>query len=107
MNQPATWYAKELGDAAYGADHLLEESLQPLFGEIYARDGSPPEMAVFTRLESEGRLHCELVVYFSPAAGEVARKFGAGPCIKPAPAGLTLVAGDERAWSALFPDRGG
>lgn len=107
MSEKATWYVKELGDAAYGADRLLEESLQPSFREIYTRDGSPPDMAVFTRLESEGRLHCELVVYFSPAAGEVARTFGADPCGQPAPAGLQLVAGDERAWSALFPERGG
>ena len=102
-----TWYLKELGDAAYGVDQLLEESLQPLFREIYALSGSPPDMAVFTRLETEGRLHCELIAYFSPAAAEVARKLGAGPCIKPAPAGLKLLAGDERAWSALFPQRGG
>lgn len=102
-----TWHVKELGDAAYGVDQLLEESLQPLFREIYARAGSPPDMAVFTRLESEGRLHCELVVYFSPAVAEVARTFGAGPCLRPAPAGLKLFAGDERAWSALFPERMG
>lgn len=107
MNQTATWYVKDLGDAAYGADRLLEESLQPSFQETYVRAGSPPEMAVFTRLESEGRLHCGLVVYFSPAAGEVARTLGAGPCGKPAPVGLRLFAGDERAWSALFPERGG
>ncbi|MDQ2693115.1 MAG: hypothetical protein M3Y68_13840 [Chloroflexota bacterium] len=70
------------------------------------RDETPPEIAVFTRLESEGRLHCELVVYFSPAAAELARKFGASPCERPAPAGLALLAGDVRAWSALFPERG-
>ena len=103
--QTGMWYTKSLGDAAYTADQLLEESLRPAFREMYVRKGSPPEIAVFTRLESEGRLHCELVVYFSPAAAELARKFEAGPCAKPAPAGLALFAGDERAWSALFPER--
>lgn len=104
MSDP--WYAKTLGDAAYGADGQLEETLRPSFQEIYARQGDPVDMAVFTRLESEGRLHCELIVYFSPAAGELARKLGATPSEKPDPAGLALFAGDEGAWSALFPERG-
>ena len=43
----------------------------------------PSEMAVFTRPESEGRLHCEVVAYFSPAAGEVAKAFDAIPCGRP------------------------
>ena len=100
------WYTRTLGDAIYEADQLLEESLRPLFEQEYARAKNPSRMAVFTRLESEGRLHCELVVYLSPAAREVAELFGAEACQKPVPAGLRLFAGDERAWSALFPERG-
>jgi hypothetical protein len=61
-------------------------------------------MAVFTRHESEGRLHCKVTAYFSPAAGEVARAFGAQPCAKPARAGLGLLAGDKLSWPVLFPD---
>lgn len=107
MKQSETWYTKTLGDAIYDADQLLDEILPPYFQAVYTREGEPAAMAVFTRLESEGRLHCECVVYFSPAAGEVARAFGAGPCEKPARAGLKLVAGNERAWSALFAEAGG
>ena len=102
-----TWYSRALGDALYGAEHLLEESLRPRFEEIVVRAGKSAGLAVFTRLESEGRLHCELVVYLSPAAGALAETFGALPCGKPAPAGLRLFAGDERAWSALFAIAGG
>lgn len=66
--------------------------------------GKPPGMAVFTRPESEGRLHCEVMAYFSPGAREIAIAFDAEPCEKPARAGLGLLAGDERAWHLLFPE---
>ena len=100
-----TWYSRNLGDAIYGGDQYLEEVVQPSFQQAFAREGDPPAMAVFTRLESEGRLHCELVVYFSPAAHDLADLCDGEPCEKPARAGLKLFAGDERAWSTLFPDR--
>ena len=61
-------------------------------------------MAVFTRLEAEGRLHCEVIAYFSPAAHEVAKAFEADPCAKPAQSGLGLLAGDQGSWLALFPE---
>jgi hypothetical protein len=64
-------------------------------------------MAVFTRPESEGRLHCEVIVYFSPAAQQVAMAFGAEPCEKPARDGLGLLAGDSGCWSVLFPELDG
>jgi hypothetical protein len=61
-------------------------------------------MAVFTRVESEGRLHCEVIAYFSPATADVAKKFNTEPCGKPVRTGLVLLAGDERGWSVLFPE---
>jgi hypothetical protein len=78
----------------------IEESFQRSF----AAAGKPLAMAVFTRPESEGRLHCEVIAYFSPAARDVALAFDAEPCEKPARAGLGLLAGAEQAWSALFPE---
>ena len=62
-------------------------------------------MAVFTRQESQGRLHCEVTAYFSPAAGELAHAFDAQPCEKPPLTDLALLAGDRRAWSVLFPEK--
>lgn len=78
--------------------------VEEAFLQLFTAAGSPPEMAVFTRPESEGRLHCEVMAYFSPAAREVAIAFEAEPCEKPVRAGLGLLAGDERAWSLLFPE---
>lgn len=76
--------------------------IEEAFRRAFSAAGSPPEMAVFTRPESEGRLHCEVMAYFSPAAWEVAEAFDAEPCEKPARQGLGLLAGREEAWSALF-----
>lgn len=78
----------------------IEAAFRPLF----AAAGRRPDMAVFTRPESEGRLHCEIIVYFSPAVKKLAEAFDAEPCDKPERAGLGLLAGDERAWSVLFPE---
>ena len=50
-------------------------------------------MAVFVRSVSEGRLHCEVIAYFSPAAADVAKTFDGQPCPKPAREGLGLLAG--------------
>jgi len=97
-----SWYSISLGDgmmAAMPADEIKEAFLQ-LFNAL----GKPLNMAVFTRLESEGRLHCEAMAYFAPAAAEVAKVFDAQPCEKPARTGLGLLAGDEQAWSVLFPE---
>ena len=58
-------------------------------------------MAIFTRRD-EGRLHCEVIVFFSPVAREIAKAFDAEPCRKPSREGLELLVGDARCWSALF-----
>ncbi len=96
------WYSVELGDGIMAAEPTAE--IEALFRRAYPAAGSPPEMAVFTRLESEGRLHCEMIAYFSPACAEVARAFHALPCAKPVRGGLGLLAGDERSWRLLFPE---
>jgi hypothetical protein len=78
--------------------------IEEAFLQLFTAAGRPPEMAVFIRPESEGRLHCEVIAYFSPAAREIATAFDAEPCEKPARTGLGLLAGDERAWFVLFPE---
>ena len=52
--------------------------LEELFLSAYVKAGSPQEMALFIRHESDGRLHCEVKVYFSPASIVVARQIGHG-----------------------------
>ena len=97
-----TWYSKSLGDGMWAPSPAaqIEEMFLPLFESA----GKPAEMAVFVRRESGGRLHCEVIAYFSPAAGEAAEAFDAEPCEKPSRVGLELLAGDEKCWSALFPE---
>ena len=99
------WYFISLGDGIMAATPSAE--IEETFLRAFNAAGEPPEMAVFSRPESEGRLHCEVIAYFSPAARAVAKAFGAVPCEKPARAGLGLLAGDERAWSVLFPEGSG
>lgn len=95
------WYAKNLGDGVMAWEPL--ESIKLQFHSAYLAAGRPRDMAVFSRHASEGRLHCEVIVYFSPAAMNLALEFGADMCPKPSPECLTLLAGAEDAWSALFP----
>jgi hypothetical protein len=97
-----TWYSSEIGDGIMAAGPAAE--IETAFYRLFNSAGRPASMAVFSRLESEGRLHCEMVVYFSPAAAEIARQFEAEPCEKPARAGLGLLAGDKAAWGLLFPE---
>jgi hypothetical protein len=99
------WYSISLGDGIIAVTPAAE--IEETFARLFARAGSPSEMAVFTRPESEGRLHCEVVAYFSPAAQEVAKAFDAEPCEKPARDGLDLLAGDPGCWSVLFSEKDG
>ena len=96
------WFAKSLGDALLAGESLSR--IEEVFRAEYERAGRPTDMAVFVRHESEGRLHCEVRAYFSPAAAGVARAVDAVPCHRPVPEGLDLLAGAPDSWRALFPD---
>ena len=96
------WYRLSLGDGMTAG--LPSTEIEEAFRPVFAASGCPPEMAVFTRPESEGRLHCEVIAYFSPAASEIAEAFESEPCEKPERPGLALLAGGEECWSALFDE---
>jgi hypothetical protein len=96
------WHAKSLGDGMTAS--LYFEEIETVFNPLFASAGKPADMAVFTRSESEGRLHCEVIAYFSPAAIEAAKALNAIPCARPIRAGLELIAGDKLCWSILFPE---
>lgn len=100
-----TWYSISLGDGIMAATPSVE--IEKVFLQMFIDAERPLNMAVFTRLESEGRLHCEVVAYFSPAAKDVAKVFDAQVCKKPAREGLGLLAGMESCWSILFPECAG
>lgn len=99
------WYSLSLGDGMMAPTPSAE--IEKRFQQAFDAAGRPPEMAVFTRAESESRLHCEVIAYFSPATKEIAVAFDAIPCEKPSQAGLGLLAGDPRCWSVHFPDSAG
>jgi len=94
------WFSKHLGDPVMAQQRIGE--LEARCSEVLGQSNRPGDMAVFIRHESEGRLHCEVMVYFSPASGSLAREFGAEPCQRPSPNGLGLLAGSEDAWAVLF-----
>jgi hypothetical protein len=96
------WYSLVLGDGMTSG--ALSAEVEEAFAPIFMAAGRPPAMAVFTRPESEGRLHCEVIAYFPPGARDVANAFDAEPCERPARAGLSLLAGEEASWSLLFPE---
>lgn len=95
------WYRLSLGDGMIAGSPSSE--IEERFAQSFDAGGKRPEMAVFTRPESEGRLYCEVIAYFSPAARDLALEFDAEPCAKPERTGLALLAGEEQAWSVLFP----
>ena len=97
----ASWYSLSLGDGMTSS--LPAAEIEEEFSRVFKAGSRSPDVAVFTRPESEGRLHCEIIAYFSPAAAQVAKLFDADPCEKPARAGLGLLVGDESSWSVLFP----
>ena len=98
----STWFFLSLGDGMT-ADELSEE-IRAAFQTAFESAGKPADMAVFKRLESEGRLHCEVIAYFSPLAEGLAKRFDAGPCQRPERSGLGLLAGYEGSWAVLFPE---
>ena len=98
-----SWYSKELGDAITAS--MPSAEIEQAFERVFVTAGKPLNMAVFTRQESEGHLHCEVTAYFSPAAKDIAQAFHAQPCAKPALSNLALLAGDTLAWSILFPEK--
>lgn len=99
------WFSINLGDGMMAHERI--DHIETRFADLYASADRAEDLAAFIRHESEGRLHCEVMVYFSPASVVVARAVGAEPCPKPSPIGLGLLAGSETSWMQLFPERGG
>jgi hypothetical protein len=100
--QVDSWYSLSLGDGIMAGTPAAE--IEELFLKRFSESARPAAMAVFTRPESEGRLYCEVIAYFSPAAARVAQAFDAEPCGKPGRNGLGLLAGDPGCWQVLFPE---
>ncbi|AFT66168.1 MULTISPECIES: hypothetical protein [Cycloclasticus] len=96
------WFKKNLGDAMLAYDQL--ELINQHLLLAYTQAGKPKEMAAFIRHESEGRLHCDVNIYFSPVSAHVAKELAAEPCEKPSANSLSLFAGSQDSWPILFPE---
>jgi hypothetical protein len=99
------WHSLSLGDGMT-ADEPSEE-IRAAFLEAYQSTETATDIAVFTRNDSEGRLHCEVIAYFSPAASALAKAFDAEPCQSPGRSGLSLLIGSDQSWERLFPENTG
>ena len=95
------WFCKNLGDALL-ADAALDQ-IKSLYTDTFANSTPPEDFAIFIRHESEGHLHCEVMLYFSPTAATLARAVDAVPCGQPSATDLGLFVGSEHAHAILFP----
>lgn len=93
------WFSKDLGDGILASVPLGR--IEDRFRAAYLHAGAPKDMALFVRRQSDGRLHCEVTVYFTPAAASVARALDAVPCAKPSASGLEVVVGADDCWAYL------
>jgi hypothetical protein len=89
------WY--NLGLAG-GIKNISEGAWQLAWEVSKAGTGLDHSNAIFKKAGPDSRL----VLYFTPSSQLLAESFGAKPCAKPSPAGLSLVAGSERAWQIHF-----
>ncbi len=71
------------------------DPIREAFLPLIESPGNIADMPILTRHDSEGRLHCEVFVYFSPAAAEIAQAFEAKPCERPLRRCLDLLVGDK------------
>lgn len=93
------WFCKNLGDPMLAGDAL--EQIKDIFQQAYRTSEATTEMAIFIRHESEGRLQCDIILYFSPAAVDVACSVDASRCDRPSLHDLGLFAGSDAAWFLL------
>jgi hypothetical protein len=96
------WFKINLGDAMLAG--IAQEELEKSFSNVIENTVHSKEMAMFIRHENQGRLHCELVVYFSPACDSIATKLDATPCMNPSVNDLSLCIGDSESIALLFPE---
>ncbi len=92
MNQ---WFYINLGDAMLATEALYQ--LKDDFNDHFQKMNCLKGMTLFYRHEAEARLHCEVMVYFSPASAPIAKKLDAKPCKIPSMTGLSYLAGTDQA----------
>jgi len=86
-----SWYRLDLG--AQDLADADAEQVALAVDAAWKAAGRPKGFVAYERPESNGRLHCHRVIYFSPAATHVARQLGACACAEPEPWDLSPLAG--------------
>ena len=79
------------------------KQIEQLFTATMRGKTKPPDDAALFLSARMGGLHCEVKVYLSPSAADVAAAVCAHPCSKPSSDGLDLLIGSSSSWSVLFP----
>ncbi|MCB1893910.1 MAG: hypothetical protein H6945_01675 [Zoogloeaceae bacterium] len=87
------WHVANLGDA------MLAGAAVDAVRARFAEHGG--DSAVLMRHESDGRLHCELKLYFPPELAALAREFDTRPCPRPSADGLGVLIGADDALTRL------
>jgi len=90
-----TWYSLGL---AGDIENISEGAWQLAWEVSQAETGRDHGNAIFKKVGPDDRL----ILFFTPSSQLLAESFGAKPCEKPSAAGLSLVAGSERARQIHF-----
>ena len=85
-----------------GVDGLIEDAWKLAWEVARSSNALDYSNAIF---QKPGPGKFEVTIYFSPSARLLAASFGAKRCDKPSASGMSLVAGDERAWDIHFGGR--
>ena len=83
------WYALETDSATF---KKMVSKIQITFDSLYLKYGSPYNMGVYSKTDTEKKL---VTFYFTPVAKPLAEKFGAVECEPPAQDGLAYSIGPD------------
>jgi hypothetical protein len=95
------WYSLSLKQ---GGDGLIEDAWKLAWEVARSANALDYSNAIF---QKAGPGKAEVTLYFTPSAGVLAASFGAKRCDKPLVQGMSLVAGDDRAWQIHFGGKPG
>jgi hypothetical protein len=85
-----------------GVDGLIEDAWKLAWEVARSANTLDYSNAIFQKV---GPGKSEVTIYFTPSASLLAASFGAKRCDKPTTSGMSLVAGDNRAWEIHFGGR--
>jgi hypothetical protein len=95
------WYSLVL---KRGGDGPIDDAWKLAWEVARSPNAIDPSNAIF---QKPGPGKAEITIFFTPSARMLAETFGGKRCAKPQADGVTLVAGDERAWAIHFGGESG